>query len=78
MSRALDEARLVAARQLDAARYDLGRALGRPLRPGIWLVLLAGAAVGFRAAESLTRGPRHGSRRARRTSRRPAIRRADA
>lgn len=46
----LEEARRIAAGHLDAARHDLGRPFGRPPRPGIWLLLLAAAALGFRAA----------------------------
>lgn len=49
----LEEARRIAAGHLDAARYDLGRPFGRPPRPGIWLLLLAVAALGFRTAEAV-------------------------
>lgn len=49
----LEEARRIAAGHLDAARHDLGRPFGHPPRPGIWLLLLAAAALGFRAAEAV-------------------------
>ncbi|MGH9379189.1 MAG: hypothetical protein ACRD2Z_01040 [Thermoanaerobaculia bacterium] len=43
----LDEARRAAARQLDAVLRDVGRPLGRAPKPQIWLLLVAGAALGF-------------------------------
>lgn len=57
----LEKARGIAAGHLDAARHDLGRPFGRPPRPGIWLLLLAVAALGFSVADA---GRSRGTRRA--------------
>jgi hypothetical protein len=44
----VEEARRAVAREVDAVRSDLERSfLGRSLRPGIGLLLIAGAAAGF-------------------------------
>lgn len=54
----LEEARRIAAGRLDAAWHDLSRPFGRPQRPGIWLLLLAAAALGFHTVAGRSRGTR--------------------
>lgn len=58
----LEEARRAAALHLEAVRHDLGRPFGRSIRPGVWLLLVAGAALGFRAAQAVARGERRRAR----------------